>query len=136
MDSYKGILKIELIKMSVVSIVLLILFVAVIILLSKFKFDKFIGAVLIVALAAGLVFAGFSVTEVALDFQNESFVSYEGEFEGQKLESFSAGITLCDENKTKLTTTVKSFNVPQGKYFGYVIYSERSRILLDLDFEE
>ncbi|MBQ8717434.1 MAG: hypothetical protein IJY43_06295 [Clostridia bacterium] len=136
MDSYKDILKIELIKMSVVSIILLILFIAVVILLIKFKFDKLIGAVLIVALAGGLIFAGFSVTEFVLDFQNNSFVVYEGEFEGQKLESFSAGITLCDENKTKLTTTVKSFNVPQGKYFGYVIYSERSRILLDLDFEE
>ena len=136
MDSYKDILKIELIKMSVVSIILLILFIAVVILLIKFKFDKLIGAVLIVALAGGLIFAGFSVTEFVLDFQNNSFVVYEGEFEGQKLESFSSGITLCDENKTKLTTTVKSFNVPQGKYFGYVIYSERSRILLDLDFEE
>ena len=136
MDSYKDILKIELIKMSVVSIVLLILFVAVIILLSKFKFDKFIGAVLIVALAAGLVFAGFSVTEVALDFQNESFVSYEGEFEGQKLESFSSGITLCDENKTKITTTVKLFNVPQGKHFGYVVYTQRSHILIDLKLDE
>ncbi len=77
-----------------------------------------------------------------LDISNSSYVSYVGEFECGKYSSgiFSfrlrsrvsktMPIRLSDEDNTLLTSHAKV--LPEGSYYGKVIYSERTRLLLDV----
>lgn len=75
-------------------------------------------------------FYGFSMLQKQyLDISKEDFVVYEGEFEKDQTRSF---IFLKDGKKTRLENVKNQTFIEKGQYKGRIIYSKRTKYVLDI----
>lgn len=116
-------------------IILAFLFLFILLFLGKpFKKDKKIVKILI-STFVGIVFAclvgffGYKMYEISADIENHSYVIYEGEFSVGKYEKYSISIPI--NGKVVVLDGMQVIKTPSGRYYGKVVYSERSRCLVD-----
>jgi hypothetical protein len=76
-----------------------------------------------------LVLGGKEAIEVSLDMKNQSYIEYTGHFE-----SYSQTIKLNDQEDLKLL--IEKDECPHGSFYGTVVYSERSKIVIDVVIDQ
>ncbi len=76
------------------------------------------------------MYISWTISMFYLDIKNEDPVTYQGQFEKDYTRDF---VFLSDEKTTRLRNTSQTF-LQKGQYVGTVIYSKRSKCVLDCSF--
>ena len=94
-------------------------------LIRKFDLAKYLYVLCFIALVAS-IFPIKESAEIIHDLKTESYVEYNGKFE-----QYNSTCKLLEDGNLKLQT--KKFYYENGTYYGTIIYSEKSHILVCMD---
>ncbi|MBQ8340472.1 MAG: hypothetical protein IJY16_08510 [Clostridia bacterium] len=99
------------------------------ILVIKFKLPKYMFCYIGILLLATLIFPAKEALEIHLDMKNQSYIEYIGHFE-----CYHETIRLVDQDDLKLQTP--RYGYDHGSFYGTVVYSERSKIVIDVVIDQ
>ncbi|MBR3894161.1 MAG: hypothetical protein IKJ35_03325 [Clostridia bacterium] len=89
----------------------------------------------IVALICGLfvlgalIIGGYTAYNTISDIQKQSYIVYSGTFVSDK--DGTGKVHIVDSSGKKITLSVASYTMPFGTYSGKIVYSEKTKIVLE-----
>lgn len=94
------------------------------------------GVIILVLVGLGLCLV--HTVKLSMDKNNESYITYSGEYEvlsqsGHR--SSAVQIDLIEEGRTITLEEGTSNTICVGTYYGYIVYSKRSKVLVDWHYE-
>lgn len=88
----------------------------------------------ILLIIMGIIFVSYATyvfTCMGLDIKNESYVSYNGNFEVTIIPNSESVVHIPDEK----SLCDHYYNLPKGYYYGEVVYTKRSKIVVYINAE-
>ena len=148
-ELYRSILKSEVIKSSIIAIVLMVLFTSIIVYyIIRIKKDKakksvYVQLVVFIALFAFLsISVGRQIFAFSKDIVDETYIQYEGPATIKRESQISAGgittshseyiISFKNNGETIELQTEKDYALEGNIDYVYIVYSQYSQFLLDL----
>ena len=94
------------------------------------------GVIILVLVGLGLCLV--HTVKLSMDKNNESYITYWGDYEvlsqsGHR--SSAVQIDLIEEGRTITLEEGTSNTICEGTYYGYIVYSKRSKVLVDWHYE-
>ncbi len=101
---------------------------------NKDKDGKIAYTGVIILGLVGLAFCLVNTVKLSMDKNNESYITYWGDYEVLSQSSHRSSavqIDLIEEGRTITLKEGTSNTICEGTYYGYIVYSRRSKVLVD-----
>lgn len=93
-----------------------------------------LGWCVVIAGLAGFLMQGFHTINIALDLSEESYITYTGDFRWSEQEGKSAMNTaVLSDGEITVSALWDTHLLHTGDYTGKIVYSRRSKIVVEMD---